>query len=474
MMANAGHRLQRWRLSPDHRFSLIVTSLSGAFGVALIQSTSHLAAIVAADEISSRESAQLALALVSGVFIVIAVYVSAIVTANTFATIVAARARSIALMRLIGSSASALRRSITREGLAVGLLGSLLGGGTGLALATLGLGWGIGAGLLPELDYVPIDPLVSLPLVVVACSTWAASWVGSRKVLGVTPLQAVGSAVEATREETIRRPVRTVGAGLMFFGGLLVLAGGVVVGLQSPFGFVIAFFGGILSFSGVVNGAHVVMPPALRLVGRMLGRAPSARLASLNALRYPLRSTRATIGLVIGVTLVTTFAVAAQGYADMISAARLREPESYQHVDGILGLTLGVFSVLIGFSALIAALGMVNNLSLGVLQRRRELGLLRALGFTARQVRRMILVESAQLTVAAVALGVVLGVGYGWAGAQSLLGSVHGSPGLVWPSMPWPLLAALSIGAPALILVAAYLPAARATTESPVLALSSV
>ena len=46
------------------------------------------------------------LSIVAIVFIVIAVYVSAIITANTFATIVAGRARSIALLRLLGSSAA--------------------------------------------------------------------------------------------------------------------------------------------------------------------------------------------------------------------------------------------------------------------------------------------------------------------------------------------------------------------------------
>lgn len=89
-----------------------------------------------------------------------------------------------------------------------------------------------------------------------------------------------------------------------------------------------------------------------------------------------------------------------------------------------------------GFSALIAAVGMVNNLSLNVLQRTRELGLLRALGFTARQIRRMILIESAQLSGAAVAVGLALGTIYGWAGAQSLIGSIPGSPGIVLPTVP--------------------------------------
>jgi putative ABC transport system permease protein len=106
-----------------------------------------------------------------------------------------------------------------------------------------------------------------------------------------------------------------------------------------------------------------------------------------------------------------------------------------------------------------------------VLQRTRELGLLRALGFTARQVRGMILAESAQMSVASVGLGLVLGVGYGWAAAQSLLGSLSGT-GLVWPTMPWNMLGILVVGAAVLAGLAAVAPSRRATAVSPVAALA--
>jgi putative ABC transport system permease protein len=214
------------------------------------------------------------------------------------------------------------------------------------------------------------------------------------------------------------------------------------------------------------------MPPALRLVGRMLGRSAPARLAAENALRYPERSSRTTIGLVIGVTLVTMFSVAIGSYQDMIHQAQRDRPELFQGVDQMLLVTVVVFSILTGFSALIAAIGMVNNLSLSVLQRTRELGLLRALGFTARQVRRMILAESAQLTFAATLLGLVLGMIYGWAGAQSLLGSIQERPGLVVPSVPLVLLGAIVVAAGVLTLAASIVPSRRATRVAPVAALA--
>lgn len=452
--------------------SFVVTALSAAFGAALIQGTSVLATLIAADDVGSRTTVQVTLAMVAGVFIIIAVYVASIVTANTFATIIAGRTRTIALLRLIGSTASAQRRAVAKEGLLVGLAGSGAGTLLGVVFVSAGIRIAAAAGAVEELDYSLVDPLVVLPAAMVVLSTWAASWVGSRRVIDVSPMQATGAAVEPSREETVRRPVRNGLAAFAFFGGLLVLAGGVALGFLSPLGFLVAFVGGLVSFTGVVMGAHVVVPPVLRLTGRMLGGSAPARLAAEGGMRYPERSTRTTIGLVIGVTLVTTFAVAAQGYLDMIRAAQLRDPQQFGGVDEILMITVAVFSVLIGFSAVIAAFGMINTLSLGVLQRSRELGLLRALGFTAGQVRAMIVAESVQLTLTGLGIGLVLGIGYGWAGAQSLLGAALEAPGLSAPSVPWLLLVVVVVGASLITLVAAQFPARRATRVSPVAALA--
>jgi putative ABC transport system permease protein len=71
-------------------------------------------------------------------------------------------------------------------------------------------------------------------------------------------------------------------------------------------------------------------------------------------------------------------------------------------------------------SSLIAAVGFVSIMSLGVIQRTREIGLLRALGFTRRQVRAMIIKESVALSVTAMTFGMALGLSYGALGAQAL------------------------------------------------------
>jgi putative ABC transport system permease protein len=457
----------------EHAPSILVSTLSSAFGVCLLETTSVLAQVISADDVTgSSPTVGVFLQIVASVFIVIAVYVGALVTANTFATIIAGRTRSIALYRLIGSSASDQRRAVAREGLAVGVVGSGLGALIGTAITVMSISASMASGLVPAASYDFVGPEIALPIVAVVLTTWLASWVGSRRVLQVSPMQATGCAVERSPDEARGSRVRNIVAITFFAFGSVLLVLGMLLGLVSPVGVLVGVVGGLFSFTGFVLGAQLVMPFALRLTGRMFGRSAPARLAAENAVRYPERSSRTTIGLVIGITLVTMFAVCVESYQVIITEAQKAQPDRYQGVDQTLTVTVVVFSVLMGFSALIAAVGMVNNLSLSVLQRTRELGLLRALGFTARQVRTMILAESAQLTIAAVLVGLVLGVFYGWAGAQSLLGSISGSPGLVLPVIPLGLLVIVSGGAAALTLVASVAPSRRATSIAPVTALA--
>lgn len=456
-----------------HLPSILVATLATAFGVSLLQVSANLAILVAADDVSgSSSSVRLMLIIVAFVFIVIATFVGAIVTANTFATIIAGRTRSIALLRLIGATSATQRRAVAVEGLTVGIVGAIAGLVLGTAVSVGMILVAVRTGFVPPLAYIFLEPIILVPMGGVLATTWLASWIGSRRVLTVSPMQATGAALEESQQEAAGHRARNGVAVMLFALGTILLGVGVAVGLVSPLGVLIGVVGGVLSFSGVVAGAPVVMPPALRLVGRMLGSSPSSKLAAQNAVRYPQRSSRTTIGLVIGVTLVTMFAVATAGFQQMVDAARASQPEVYQGIEQILTITVVIFSVLIGFSALIAAVGMVNTLSLSVLQRTRELGLLRALGFSAGQLRSMIRAESAQLVVASMLVGLVLGIGYGWAGAQSMLGSITGSPGLILPVVPLWLPVVVLVTAALLTVAASVLPARRATRISPIVALA--
>ena len=208
----------------------------------------------------------------------------------------------------------------------------------------------------------------------------------------------------------------------------------------------------------------------MSLSGRALGRGPVTRLAAANAVRNPARSSRAVIGLVIGITLVTMFAVATETFRAITLEFGQMEPEMYAAFEQVIDVTTAIMSVLLGFSVLLAAVGMVNTLSLSVMQRKRELGLLRALGFTAGQVRRMIVTEAVAMIASSALFGLLLGVFYGWVGAQATFGSLVGR--LVLPSIPWVTVAAVLIVTLLITVAASLLPARRATRVSPVAALA--
>ncbi len=457
--------------------SILVAAISSAFGVVLVSATGYIAAVLRSNPYLGRSgTVAFVLGFVTVVLVALAVYVAAIVTANTFQTIIAGRTRGIALLRLIGASARAQRAEVATQGLVVGVIGAFVGLVAGTALAAAGVWLG---GRMPELadvEYAIVQPVLLVPATVVVLTTWVAAWSGSRRVLAVTPLQALGGSVEASHEAFVRRTARKAVAIVLFAVGAALLAGGIALGLVSPLGLAVAFAGGILSFTGLILGAVVVMPPVLRLVGRLSGRSAVARLAAENALRHPERSSRMTIGVVIGVTLVMMFAVAIESTKAVLTAAAGGElhPE--------LALTIDVFAAimmaLVAVSAVIAGVGLVNLLTIGVVQRRRELGLLRALGLSRGQVRGVVVREAAHITVAAVATGLVLGVLYGWAGAQSLLGSVPLVPDagptatLVPPAVPlWPTVCVIAATA-VLTVAAAVVPTRLATRVAPVEALA--
>lgn len=454
--------------------TLVVAVLAGTFGVALLQFTGLLAAAIRADPVAgaSPHTVPMLLDLAAIAFIVLSLYVSGVVTSNTVATVVAGRTRQIALLRLIGSSAAAERSRIAREGLLVGIIGAVVGAVLGTALALLIGHLAVAAGVLRHYSYSFANPVVALPVVAVALTTWLAAWVGSRRVLDVRPIEALGNSVERSVPDIAGKRGRHRLAGVLVVVGILFLALGVVVGLTFPPAVLLGLIGGLLSFTGIVFAADRVIPPVLRVVGRLLGTSRPAKLAAENALRYPERASRMTVGLVIGVTLVTTFAVTMQTFLTMMAIGARNAPQYYNGLGPIINGITTVFTVLIGFSALIAAVGLVNTLSLSVLQRSRELGLMRALGFTRRQLGSMILAEAAALTITATVLGLVLGFAYGWIGAQSMLGGVKGHPGLVAPQIPWLTVLVVVIAAAVLTLVAAFAPSRRATRVSPVSALA--
>ena len=112
---------------------------------------------------------------------------------------------------------------------------------------------------------------------------------------------------------------------------------------------------------------------------------------------------------------------------------------------------------LLGLALVIAVLGIVNTLALSVIERTREVGLLRAIGVSRRQLRAMITLESVVISVLGASLGVVLGVGFGVAMMYALR-----DQGLEAISVPWGQLVVFLLLALLIGVVAAVLPSRRA------------
>ena len=136
--------------------------------------------------------------------------------------------------------------------------------------------------------------------------------------------------------------------------------------------------------------------------------------------------------------------------------ARSQQELKDENADQINQL-LGLFYALLAMSVIISAFGIVNTLTLSIFERTRELGLLRAVGMTRRDVRRMIRYESVITAVFGALLGLVLGIFFGFVVIQALE-----SEGITF-SLPIGQIVSLLIFAMVVGVVAAIFPARRAS-----------
>ena len=122
-----------------------------------------------------------------------------------------------------------------------------------------------------------------------------------------------------------------------------------------------------------------------------------------------------------------------------------------------INLVLNVLYGLLGLSVIISLFGVVNTLILSVFERTRELGMLRAVGMTRRQVRRMIRYESIVTTLIGGVLGIVVGTFLAVLTTQAL-----SDEGIVL-AIPWTTIALFVLGTIFVGILAAIFPARRAS-----------
>ena len=137
--------------------------------------------------------------------------------------------------------------------------------------------------------------------------------------------------------------------------------------------------------------------------------------------------------------------------ARSLTAAQFEQDQANQ-VNSLLGLVY----VLLALAVIVSLFGLVNTLALAIHERRRELGLLRAVGASRRQVRQMVRYESVITSL----IGAVLGLAIGSVFAVTLARSIGGAGFVI--SFPVPTLVVLVILAALAGVAAAVLPARRA------------
>ncbi|MFF7260643.1 ABC transporter permease [Streptomyces sp. NPDC008159] len=144
---------------------------------------------------------------------------------------------------------------------------------------------------------------------------------------------------------------------------------------------------------------------------------------------------------------------------DAYPQVQVRDQADYKElVRGQIAVLLYLVYALLGLAIVIAVLGVVNTLALSVVERTREIGLLRAIGLGRRQLRRMIRLESVVIAVFGAVLGLALGLVWGVCVQQVL--ALQGMKAL---AIPWGTVVAVVIGSAVVGVVAALLPALRAS-----------
>lgn len=240
------------------------------------------------------------LATVLLLFAAIALFVSVLVIANTFSILFAQRQRDFALLRCVGATRRQVLRSIRTEAAVIGVGASLtaLLVGTALGHAVVALV----SHLWPESrlgDAAPSLRWYVAGLAVGIAVTLLASWLPTRRTVRVAPLAALRPQ-EAVEVRSRAGRVRIALGLLGLAAGAALLALAVAVEQVA-----VVVAGCAVTFTAVLVLGPVLVPALIRGAGRLLGRRPTAVLATDNAVRNPRRTAATAASLLVGVTLTT-------------------------------------------------------------------------------------------------------------------------------------------------------------------------
>ncbi|MCK0438830.1 ABC transporter permease [Gordonia alkaliphila] len=148
--------------------------------------------------------------------------------------------------------------------------------------------------------------------------------------------------------------------------------------------------------------------------------------------------------------------------------AQVQDKEEFKNsFSSIIDQMLATLYALLGLALVIAVLGIINTLALSVVERRQEIGMLRAIGMSRAQLRRTIYLESTYIAIFGALLGVIVGLAIGLPLVRSLR---HW--GLDAITVPWPLIIGTLVGAAVVGVIAALWPAFTASRTKPLEAIT--
>ncbi|WP_413767123.1 FtsX-like permease family protein [Rhodococcus pyridinivorans] len=239
-------------------------------------------------------------------FAAIAVVVAGLVIANTFAVLLAARTRELALMRCVGVTAVQVRRSVRGEALVVGFVSAVLGvlAGYGLAAAVVTLARAADVPLPLTSISVTVTTILLGLVLGTAMTVLAAN--GAARAATRVPALAAMQPLETQPEPVSDSRARRICAAVAIAAGSALLVAGVVTA-----NVLLACPGGLSLFVGMILASRRTVPAAVGAVGDALAPfgGPTAALAAGNARRNPRRTASTATALFIGVTLTSTLVV---------------------------------------------------------------------------------------------------------------------------------------------------------------------
>ncbi|MGI9197166.1 MAG: ABC transporter permease [Candidatus Nanopelagicales bacterium] len=172
-----------------------------------------------------------------------------------------------------------------------------------------------------------------------------------------------------------------------------------------------------LAVGDTVTGTFVNGEGSLRIVGTFTPAGPVrgfiTTLSTVDSIGSLTRDTAVYVALAPGASADAVRSEMTTRLAPFPSVRVQDQADIKREINAQFDVLFGLVYALLGLSVIVAFLGIVNTLSLGVVERTRELGLLRAIGMSRGQLRRMIAVEAALLAILGTLIGLALGLACG-------------------------------------------------------------